>query len=42
MLYSVVEAGLFTAGLDPYLGILHADAHKKPTLSFDLIEPFRP
>jgi len=42
MLYSVVEGGLFAAGLDPHLGILHADEFKKPTLAFDLIEPFRP
>ena len=42
MLYTVVEAGLFAAGLDPHLGILHADEYKKPTLAFDLIEPFRP
>lgn len=42
MLYSVVEGGLFAAGLDPHLGILHADEYKKPTLAFDLIEPFRP
>ncbi|MEM6380776.1 MAG: CRISPR-associated endonuclease Cas1, partial [Bacteroidota bacterium] len=26
----------------PQLGILHVDMHTKPTLSFDLIEPFRP
>jgi CRISPR-associated protein Cas1 len=42
MLYSVVEGGLFAAGLDPHLGLLHADEHNKPTLAFDLIEPFRP
>lgn len=42
MLYSVVEGGLFAAGLDPYLGILHADNYRKPTLTFDMIEPFRP
>ena len=42
MLYSVVEGGLFAAGLDPYLGLLHSDEHKKPTLAYDLIEPFRP
>lgn len=42
MLYTVVEGGLFAAGLDPHLGILHADEYKKPTLAFDLIEPFRP
>lgn len=42
MLYSVVEGALFSVGLDPHLGILHADEHNKPTLAFDLIEPFRP
>ncbi len=42
MLYSVVESGIFAAGLDPYLGIFHADEYTKPTLAFDLIEPFRP
>lgn len=42
MLYTVVEAGIFAAGLDPYLGFLHADEYRKPTLAFDLIEPFRP
>ena len=29
MLYSVVEGGLFAAGLDPHLGFLHADEYKK-------------
>ncbi|MCG8331765.1 MAG: CRISPR-associated endonuclease Cas1 [Chitinophagales bacterium] len=42
MLYSVVEGSIFAAGLDPQLGLLHADEYRKPTLSFDLIEPFRP
>jgi CRISPR-associated protein Cas1 len=42
MLYSVVEGALFAAGLDPFLGILHADEYNKPTLVFDLIEVFRP
>ncbi|MEM6966361.1 MAG: CRISPR-associated endonuclease Cas1 [Bacteroidota bacterium] len=42
MLYSVVEGSLFAVGLDPHLGILHADEYAKPTLAFDLIEPFRP
>jgi CRISP-associated protein Cas1 len=42
MLYSTVEGAIFAAGLDPHLGILHADEHDKPTLAFDLIEPFRP
>ncbi len=42
MLYTVVEGGILAAGLDPHLGILHVDAYDKPTLAFDLIEPFRP
>lgn len=42
MLYSVVEQGLFAAGLDPHLGIFHADEYNKPVLAFDFIEPFRP
>ncbi len=42
MTYSIVEGGLFAAGLDGQQGLLHADDYKKPTLSFDLIEPFRP
>lgn len=42
MMYAVVEGALFAAGLDPHLGFLHTDAHKKPTLAFDLIEAFRP
>jgi CRISP-associated protein Cas1 len=42
MTYTVVEGGIFAAGLDPYLGFIHVDEHKKPTLTFDVIEPFRP
>jgi len=42
MLYTVVETGLFAAGLDPHLGLLHADEYAKPVLAFDFIEPFRP
>lgn len=42
MLYGVVEGAIFAAGLDPHLGLLHVDQHDKPTLAFDLIEPFRP
>ena len=42
MLYGVVESAIFASGLDPYLGILHADEYKEPTFAFDLIEPFRP
>lgn len=42
MLYTVVESGLFAAGLDPHLGLMHADEYNKPVLAFDFIEPFRP
>ncbi|MBV6427932.1 MAG: CRISPR-associated endonuclease Cas1 1 [Haliscomenobacter sp.] len=42
MLYALVEQALFAAGLDPHLGILHVDEYDRPTLAFDLIEPFRP
>ena len=42
MLYSVVEGGIFAVGMDPYLGIFNVDEYAKPTLAFDLIEPFRP
>jgi CRISPR-associated protein Cas1 len=42
MLYTYVETALFSVGLDPYLGFFHADQYDKPTLSYDLIEPFRP
>lgn len=42
MLYNLVEGALFSAGLDPYLGMVHADGHNRPALTFDLIEPFRP
>lgn len=42
MLYATTERALFSAGLDPHLGILHADEYDRPTLAYDLIEPFRP
>lgn len=42
MMYTIVEQALFAAGLDPHLGILHSDEYDRPTLAFDLIEPFRP
>lgn len=42
LLYPVVESALFAAGLDPYLGMLHADQYQRPTLVYDMIEPFRP
>lgn len=42
MLYPVVENAVFAAGLDPYMGMLHAEEYDRPALAFDLIEPFRP
>lgn len=42
MLYSIVETAAITAGLDPAIGILHAEGYKRPALVFDAIEPFRP
>jgi CRISPR-associated protein Cas1 len=41
MLYNIVEQACFAAGLDPQLGFLHVDDYAKPTLVFDMIEPFR-
>ena len=41
VLYSQVERALILAGLDPFIGFLHADHYNKPSLTFDLIEPFR-
>lgn len=42
MTYGVVESGVFAKGLDPFIGCLHTDFYRKPTLVFDLIEPMRP
>lgn len=42
MLYPVVERAVFAAGLDPYMGVLHAEEYDRPALTYDLIEPFRP
>lgn len=42
MLYQVIESAVFAAGLDPYIGILHAEQYARPALVFDMIEPFRP
>ncbi len=42
ILYGIVESCLLQVGLDPYMGILHANRHQQPALAFDHIEPFRP
>ena len=41
VLYSIVDRACICAGLDPFLGYLHTDNYNKPSLIFDMIEPFR-
>lgn len=41
ILYSRVEHACILAGLDPFVGFLHADNYGQTSLVFDLIEPFR-
>lgn len=41
ILYSQIERAIIMAGLDPYAGYVHADRPGKPSLVYDLIEPFR-
>jgi|APTNR8051073442_1049403.scaffolds.fasta_scaffold03667_6 CRISPR-associated protein Cas1 len=40
-LYALSELALMKAGLDPCMGILHADQYNRPTLSYDFIELWR-
>lgn len=42
MLRNNVETAVLSLGLDPALGIMHVDGYNRPSLVFDLIEPFRP
>jgi CRISPR-associated protein Cas1 len=43
MLYTQVHLAMLKSGLDPYMGVLHADQYGgRPTLVFDAIEPWRP
>jgi len=41
ILYGMVERACILAGLDPHVGLVHTDGYNKPSLVFDLIEPFR-
>ena len=41
VLYSLVEKYIMIAGMDPYIGFIHADNYNKRSLLFDLIEPYR-
>ena len=34
--YTIVESGVFAKGLDPSIGMLHADQHQQPSLVFRL------
>ncbi|MEM1744341.1 MAG: CRISPR-associated endonuclease Cas1 [Candidatus Nezhaarchaeales archaeon] len=42
ILYSICEKSLVLAGLDPYLGVLHATKSGKPSLTLDFAEMFKP
>jgi len=42
MLYAIVETAILTVGLDPAVGVMHAEGYKRPALVFDGVEPFRP
>lgn len=43
MLYTHVHLAILKCGLDPHMAILHADQYgERPTLAYDLIEPYRP
>lgn len=43
MLYTSVQLAAMKSGLDPFLGILHADQYgDRPSFVFDAIEPYRP
>lgn len=41
MLYSMVEAALIHAGLDPYMGVFHSNEYNRPVLAYDIIERYR-
>jgi CRISP-associated protein Cas1 len=41
ILYNEVERACLYVGLDPYLGLYHAERYGKPSLVLDLVEEFR-
>lgn len=41
VMYSKIGEFCINARLDIYIGIMHADIYNKPTLTYDLIEPYR-
>jgi len=42
ILYARVESALINAGIDPAIGIFHADQYNRPAMVYDVIERFRP
>lgn len=42
ILYGKVEGALLAYGLDPMVGMMHAEGYSKKSLVYDCIEPFRP
>jgi len=42
ILLAECTGALLAAGLEPSLGVLHASTDKRPSLSLDLMEEFRP
>lgn len=42
LLSSFMTGAVAAARLQPTLGVLHADAHQRPSLALDLVEEFRP
>ena len=42
MLVRALMAPLVSAGLEPYLGMMHRPRHGRPALALDMMEPFRP
>ena len=42
ILYGVVERSLVYAGLDPYMGVLHADKSGRLSLVYDVSDMFKP
>jgi CRISPR-associated protein Cas1 len=41
ILYRRIDKALTQAGLNPYIGFMHRDDYKRPSLVFDFIEPLR-
>lgn len=41
ILYGKIEGYLISAGIDPYIGILHRDEYNRPVLVYDIIELYR-